>query len=309
MEFTLALSWVFIGVFVLLSVVMLFLLQTGRYQQKLFISFRQTVGLPLHADDMALAIWRRIKSRNSAMFGGGLVGLLLSALVLFFNPQLGSTSFPWLVAIPALVTGMTALDAGVALRYSLFRRREDAPRLARAAAIVLSDYVSPWRLRMAPGFVLAGVVLYTIGALLGLTGSIDRETFSRSAALPLLAVAVIVLGLGMAAERKILQQTQPVAEELELAWDDAFRAITFLALRGTETIVAWLAVGAISLGMLEGLDAVTGASWGTGIGTQLFLWGFLATNFIFSLGRARTHFRHRLWPNLASDRDADLGGS
>jgi hypothetical protein len=309
MEFALALNWLIIGVFVSLFVVMLFLLQTGRYQQKLVLSFRQTVGLPLNTDDMALAIWRRIKSRNSAMFGGALVGLLLSALVLFFNPSLGSTSFPWLVAIPALLTGMTALDVGVALRYSLFRRRDDAPRLARATATALSDYVSPWRLRLAPWFVLAAVVLYAIGAFLGSIGSIDREAFSRSAALPLLAVAVLVLGLGMAAERKILQQTQPVADELELAWDDAFRAITFLALRGLETIVAWLAVGAIGLGMLEGLDATTGASWGTGLGSQLFLWGFLTSTAIFSLGRARTHFRHRLWPNLVAPNSAGLDGS
>ncbi|MBX0300749.1 hypothetical protein K2F54_12275 [Cryobacterium sp. 1639] len=300
MDFTLTLTWLIIGVLALLAGVTLFMLQTDRYQQKLFFRFWQAVGLPVQADNVAAAARRRIRTRTSAMFVGELAGLFLVALVLFVNPSLASSSFIWLFVVPAVMTTMTTLDVGVALHYSLFRRRADAPRLARATATTMRDYVSPWRLRVAPALVVTAVLLNVGGAVLSWVGVIDPATFVRSSTLPLLTAAVIVFAVGKFVERRILQQTQPAADELELAWDDAFRAETFRALLLLETIVAWLAVGAAGIAILEGIDAIAGTGWGTGAGMQLFTLGFFVVLAIFSFGAAQTHFRHRLWPNLVA---------
>lgn len=310
MDFTLTLTWLIIGVLALLAGVMLLMLQTDRYQQKLFFRFWQAVGLPVQADNVATAARHRIRTRTSAMFVGELAGLFLVALVLFANPSLASTSFIWLFVVPAVLTIMTTLDVGVALHYSLFRRRADAPRLARATATTMRDYVSPWRLRVAPALVVTAVLLNVVGAVLSWVGVIDPAIFGRSSTLPLLAAAVTVFVVGKAVERRILQQTQPAADELELAWDDAFRAETFRALLLLETIVAWLAVGAAGIAILEGIDAIAGTGLGTGVGMQLFTLGFFVLLAIFSLGAAQTHFRHRLWPNLVAPHpDSGLGSN
>ena len=98
--------------------------------------------------------------------------------------------------------------------------------------------------------------------------------------------------------RRVLRQPQPASSELELAWDDAFRADTFRALWMFGSITAWLAVAAAGLGLLQGLDAIAGTTWSTGLGSQLFTWGFLVILFSFSFGRAQSYFRFRLWPDL-----------
>ena len=266
--FQLELAWLSIGVIALLVVVMLLILQTGRYQQRLVFRFWQEVGLPLGTDSVAAAVRRRIRFRSSA-----------------------------------------ALDVGFSLRESLFRQGKDSPRLARSRVTSLRDYLSPWRLRLAPAFSLIAAVLCAVGMLLGLLGLIDVATFIRSPALPLLAVALLVFFVGMAAERRVLGHPQPATDTLELAWDDAFKADTFRVLRVFATIVAWLAVAAAGIGMLQGLDAITGTSWSTGVGPQLFIWGYLATLSSFSFGRAKTYFRHHLWPDLAEVNVGNTTGS
>ena len=307
--FQLELAWLSIGVIALLVVVMLLILQTGRYQQRLVFRFWQEVGLPLGTDSVAAAVRRRIRFRSSAALGGALVGLLISAGALYWNPSLASVSFAWLFTLPILLTGIAALDVGFSLRESLFRQGKDSLRLARSRVTSLRDYLSPWRLRLAPAFSLIAAVLCAVGMLLGLLGLIDGATFIRSPALPLLAIALLVLFVGMAAERHVLGHPQPATDTLELAWDDAFKADTFRVLRLFETIVAWLAVAAAGIGMLQGLDAITGTSWSTGVGPQLFIWGYLATLSSFSFGRAKTYFRHHLWPDLAEVNVGNTTGS
>lgn len=295
----LLLTWASIGALALITVVMLFFGRTARYQERLVLRFWQRIGLPLETDQIAGAVRRRISHRSTAQSTGTLVGLLVSALALILNPSLASLTFMWLFALPAVLTCMAAGDLVLSLRSSLFRRHPDAARLARSSATTLRDYVSGWRLHLAPVFILISGALCGCGVALGALGAIDLRHFVLSTAFPLLALSILVLLAGMAMERRILRRSQPAADTLELAWDDAFRAETFRALRLFETIVAWLALAASGIGILQGIDALAGTVWSTGLGPQLLIWGYLATLGVFSVGRAQTQFRYALWPDLA----------
>jgi hypothetical protein len=305
----LALTWIVIALLAVLSSYLLFRMRSATYRQRLAASFWRKVGLPMATDEMASAVSRRVGYYGSATPAGGLAGLLGCAVALYLNPSLGSMSFIWLVLLPATMIGIAAFEVGVSLRSSLFQQDRESSRLARPRATTVSDYVSPWRLLLAPVFVLAAIVLCACGVVLGQVGVIDTGTFIGSPALVMLAVALVVFFFGLSVERRILGHRQPATDTLELAWDDAFRAETLRSLRMFETDMAWLAVAAAGRGVLLGLDAVAGTSWSLDVGDQLFVWGCLATQWIFTCGRAQTYFRYRLWPEFSTVDAGALGGA
>ncbi|MDY7543416.1 hypothetical protein KIV56_17705 [Cryobacterium breve] len=309
MSFEFVFVWIILGAIALLDIGLLLYAQTERSRDRVFLQFWQKAGLPVQSDDIARAIRTRLRARSTAALVGALVGLLGSAAVLVLQPSLASSTFIWLVVLPATLIGFSAVDVAVALRESLFRPPVDAPRLARPTIVTLSDYVSPWRLRAAPLLVLLAFLLTIAGILLGLAGTVDLGAFLGSPALPVLALASAVLIAGIAASRKVLMHTQPATTELELAWDDAFRGETLRSLLLFETIIAWLAVGAVSLGILNGWDALRGTTWSIGLGPQIFNWGYLAILLWFGIGSATGRFRRRLWPDLtASPADPAAAG-
>lgn len=296
----LVMVWLSIAVFCAVFAGVLFLVQSSRYQQRLATRFWQKVGLPMATNGMWSIISTRIKHRVTALMSGGLIGLLLCAGVLYLSPSLGSDSFILAIMAPVMFTCMAAFEVTVALRQTLFQPREHSSRLARPQATTLSDYVSPWRLRLAPAFGTVALVLCAGGLILGQVGVIDSDAFIRSQALPLLALALIIFGLVTAAEWRILRHQQPASDTLELAWDDAFRADTFRALQMFEATIAWVAVVGAGTALLQGLDAVAGTAWATGVGSQLFIWGYLVATFCFTFGQSQNYFRHRLWPQFST---------
>jgi hypothetical protein len=163
----------------------------------------------------------------------------------------------------------------------------------------MSDYVTPWRLLIAPVCFVVAAVLCLGGVILGSLDLIAREAFSSSGALWMVAVSAIVLVASVAVERQVLGRPQPATDTLELAWDDAFRADTLRELRYFTTLVAWLAVAAAVNGIFQGIDELAGTSLSGGIGALLFAPGFFAILLAFNAGRAWSHFRYRLWPDLA----------
>lgn len=277
----------------------LFALSRPGYRRALMHRFSHAIELPLVTDEIAAAAERRILHRTAAMMAGGLVGILASASVVCLDPASASAPTIWLVTLPLTICGMCAGAAFVTLRESLFRRHPDAVRVARAVTVTLHDYISPRRLRMPSALLLAAAGLSLAGSVLGLTGLIDASAFVLSAALPMLAVALVVTIVGALLARRVLDQSQPAGSELELAWDDAFRADTLRALWMLGSIIAWLAVAAAGLGILQGLDAIAGTTWSIGLGSQLFTWGFLVILLSFGFGGAQSHFRFVLWPDLS----------
>jgi hypothetical protein len=296
----LPLSWIVLGVLLVLSIGMLVYFQTTAIQERAVLRFSTQVGLPLVSDAVSVAVRWHVRVRGSAMFGGGLIGLVVSAVVLFTNPSLGSAAFIWLVVSPAILTGMAISDVVTSLRSSLFRQRDGTPRIARPTATTQRDYVTAWRLRLGPACELAAGILCVFGIALGAAGRIDARAFLTGPAFPFLALSLAVWLASAGAQRRILRQRQPVADTLELAWDDAFRGETLRSLRMFQTLVGWLAVAAAALGILQAFDALTGSQTGTNWGLQLFTWGWLAIIVIFENGRARTQFRARLWPDLSA---------
>lgn len=298
MAFELGLMWGIHAILTLFIIGTLIALSRPGYRRKLVLRFSQTIELPPVSDAIAAAAERRILHRTVAMMTGGLLGLLASAVVVYLHPVNASASVIWLVTLPLTLTGMCAGAAFVALRESLFHRHPDAVRVARPTTVTIHDYVSPRRLRTPPALILTAIVLCLVGFALGITGLIDGATFIRSVALPLLAATLSVTVIGGMLAQRVLRQPQPAGSELELAWDDAFRADTFRALWMFGSIIAWLAVAAAGLGMLQGFDAIAGTTWSIGLGSQLFTWGFLVILFSFSVARAQSYFRFRLWPDL-----------
>ncbi|MES2093644.1 MAG: hypothetical protein V4531_07520 [Actinomycetota bacterium] len=297
--FLLTLTWILLDVLLLTCGGLLINAQSSGFRDREALRFATDVGLPLVSDTVHDAVRRHVRVRASAMAVGGTVGLVVSAAVLLASPSLGSASFVWLITAPAILSAMATVEVAVSLRESLFRHRDGVPRVARSSAPTLADYVSLWRLRLAPVCELVAVILCAVGVALGILGSIDLAAFLGGAALPFLLVSLVVAAASMVAQRRILRESQPVSDTLELAWDDAFRGETLRGLRMVQSLIAWLAVAAAGLGILQALDALVGTNWGTGAGPQLFTWGWLFIFAAFTFGRARTQFRARLWPDVA----------
>ncbi|TFC32340.1 hypothetical protein E3O55_05430 [Cryobacterium sp. MDB1-18-2] len=273
--------------------------QTRKAQDRRFLQFWQNTGLPMGTERMALTVRRRIRISGTGVLVGSLAGLLAATVILLLRPELVSPPFVWLIALPATLIGASTFDLGLTLRESRILPLTDDPRPARSPAVVLVDYVSPGRLRAAPLLVILAAVLAGGALWLGLVGMLTPDVFLQSAALPVLAVAGVNLIVGRFASRRILRQAQSAGTDLEQAWDDAFRAETLRSASMFQTMIAWLAVGAVGLGILNGWDAVTGTTWSTGLGSQLFTWGYLATIIWFSHGSATGYSRRHLWSNLA----------
>lgn len=293
-------TWAVLAAALVLNIGYIILAQTDRFQNKQVFQFWQRVGLPMGTEQIAVSVRRRLRRSVAAALAGVFAGLLVAAGILFFTEVGDSAMFSWLVLLPAALIGMTFFDVGMSLRDTLFRQPSDTPRVARAEAISLRDYISPWRLRAVPGLLLLAIILNVVGLVMGSKGVIRTSVFLQSWSLLILLVAVLVLISVTAVAQRILRQTQPAADVLELAWDDAIRADTFRKLGLLGVTVSWLAVAAAGTGILAGFDAANAGNGISGLGVLLFSWGYAATIFIFNYGGAQNYFRHRLWPNLTA---------
>ncbi|TFC21806.1 hypothetical protein [Cryobacterium glucosi] len=272
--------------------------QTRKAQDRRFLQFWQNTGLPMGTERMALTVRRRIRISGTGVLVGFLAGLLAATVILLLRPELVSPPFVWLIALPATLIGASTFDLGLTLRESRILPLTDDPRPARSPAVVLADYVSPGRLRAAPLLVILAAVLAGGALWLGLVGMLTPDVFLQSAALPVLAVAGVNLIVGRFAARRMLRQTPSAGTDLERAWDDAFRAESLRSASMFQTIIAWLAVGAVSLGFLNSWGAASGTAWSAGLESQLFTWGYLATIIWFGHSSATGYSRGRLWPNI-----------
>lgn len=288
-----------IGFLAVVFLIRLAAIQTARHQSRQVFQFWQRVGLPMGTERVNETLKRRLRRSANAALLGGLAGALLAAAVLVLLPEpLLSFNFTWLVALPAILIGTTLFDVALTLRDSLFGPRPDEPRMARAMAVSAADYMSPWRLKAAPSLLLLAGLLAVAGLLLGWLGRIDLPAFLRSPALVSLVVAIVVQALCAAVGRRLLAQPQPVAEALELAWDDAIRADTFRKLGLLATVVAWLSFSAVALGVLAGTGGGGNDSMPTVVSQVLGMWGYFAILLAFNYGGACNYFRHRLWAGL-----------
>lgn len=297
-----AIAWTVMALLAALFSVGLLTGRTKRSQERRVFTFWQRVGLPMGTEQINASVQRRLRRSATATLLGALAGLLAAAVALLLLPNSASTfDYLWPVVLPAVLVCATLLDVVQTLRDSLFVQRPDAPRMARTVAVTAADYVSPWRLRLAPLLVLLAAALAAAGLILGVAGEVDMGHFLRNLAIPSLLASALVLCGTVFAARRILAQPQPVSDPLELAWDDALRAETFRKMGLLAAAVAWFALAAGAMGFL-GAFAHPGGTGGSVPGSALtelvFTWGYLAILAVFTFGGASNYFRYRLWRNL-----------
>ena len=300
-----AFLWITTGVILLIIVGNLLAVQSKRVQRKQVFTFWQRVGLPMATDEINASVSRRLHRSVTASMLGALAGALVASCILFLTPEPDfSFSYSLLVVLPAVLIGMNVFDVSLALRDSVFTKQPDAPRLARAMAISPADYLSPWRVRMAPLLIVLACLIFAGALVLGAMEAISLSAFLGSMALPTLSVALIsVLGAALVSP-KIMQTPQPVSSSLELAWDDATRADTFRKLHLLTASVAWLALASGALGVADAMDPSPALTAGLSLGQLIISWGFLAILLMFTYGSAHSYFRYRLWPSILVDVDA-----
>lgn len=301
--------WIATGIIFVIIVGNLLAAQSKRVQRKQVFTFWQRVGLPMATDEINASVSRRLHRSATASMFGALAGALVASCILFLTPEPDfSFSYSWLVVLPAVLIGMNVFDVALALRDSLFTKRPDAPRLARAMSISPADYLSPWRVRMAPLLIILAGLVFAAALALGAMEAISLSAFWGSMALSSLAVAVLALLGAVLVSRRIVQTPQPVSDPLELAWADAIRADTFRKLHLLTASVAWLALGAGALGVTEAMDPSLAVSAGLNLGQLLISWRFLAILLMFTYGSSHSYFRYRLWPKILMDTEATTSG-
>ncbi|MBP2414493.1 uncharacterized membrane protein YuzA (DUF378 family) [Arthrobacter stackebrandtii] len=300
MNFDTALNWTAIGLLAVAFTARLVMVQTHRHQEKMVFTFSQRVGLPVGSEQIHATLVRRLRSSANAALLGGMAGALAASGWYVAAGISGlPLTFVWLVAMPAILVGVTAFDVALAVRDSLFGRQADGLRIARLEVVGRGDYLSPVRLWTAP--VLLGLAAALVVADLVLGGSLEGGAagFVRGAVLPLLVAAAILVVLCAVVAGKILERPQRAANKLELAWDDAARADALRKLGLLASVVAWLAASGAVLSMLNGIDAARPGTTGNSVGEWVSVWGYYVIVFLYSYGGAYTWFRRRLWPNPA----------
>lgn len=292
-------NWIFICVVVFSVLVRIILEQTSRLQKKRVFQFWQRVGLPMATEQIHDSLRSRLHRSSLAALVGGIAGALVAASqIAFQEASVVTFTFSWLVVLPAIFIGLTLFDVVQTLRDTLFGSPSDGPRMARAHAVSLGDYISPWRLRTAPFLLVLALFLAATGLVLGQSRIISMGSFLKGMSLPFLLVAIIVCGICVVAARKVLEKSQPVTDALELAWDDAVRADTIRKLAQLAVLTAWLASSAIVIAILEGLQDGREPMLFIAQGQLVAMVGYSVVLMMFSYGNSYSYFRHRLWPEF-----------
>jgi hypothetical protein len=262
------------------------------------------VRLPLPAE-LRAPLLRRIAARERWSVLGGSVAFTVAFVVVLAAGWREQTGVVTMLAlgIGASVGGVAAIMTG---RHAL---NPDAPRVARARATSLRDYLTPGELltiRLAPVAALASVVAATVLlAVLSPGRTSGAGAGPSTVAWVAAAATLLVWAASELVARRVLLRPQHAASQLELAWDDICRAD---ALRGlfanavimavVTSITALFAVGmtvtdpqvrhgAMDLTLVLGLVMLA-------VSTAAIL-GMLVPGFVAHTGPYRQRVLRRLW--------------
>lgn len=260
--------------------------------------FARKVDLALEPG-LELLVARRLARREIS--GAATASVLLVAVV-----ALLATTTSWfdrsitLLLLPLTFFGGHALGVAAAAWWEAAHAPvPGGPRVARATTPRHRDYVprheryGAWGLALAaPVLVAAALVAQALGV-----GELDGLPVAGLVALAV-APAVVVLVDEVAAAR-LLGRGQRAATTLDLAWDDALRALTLRDLVTVALVTGLYAVMTVLTLVGDAADGgwpenpVTGAV--AGLGAVAVLGALLMA--AVSLGlRPERHFRTRLWP-------------
>jgi hypothetical protein len=251
--------------------------------------FSQRSRLPYGTEQTRESVVRHMRSAGRAGTIAALIGTLWASCLLL-TPLATSPVFVFVAVLPVLIlTG--AVSAAVSVRERLFQPAPSAPRIARARALGVADYLDPFR-RLLPWMLAPAAAVCLTAVCISVTRHPDR--LDGVLVFSLLIVSIVALATFVAVpilERMVLEQPQPATDTLELAWDDAFRATTLGQLRLALAFAAWIVL-ALSAGVLwPGSDGSFG-----GFALQVPTWGIIALQFVYpNTGRRLPHDLYPDW--------------
>jgi hypothetical protein len=215
--------------------------------------------------------------RTGAIGGAG--GLLVGAIAI---APVASPGYPTVVLVMTSVAIGSTVGT-TALSLATLRRDDTSlPRVARARAVTLDDYVHPVA-RLIMGIVLAvsliGVAMVTV-----------LSPSSTSVALVLVALAIATFVLAEVGSRQLVDAPQPATTDGELIWSDALRAQLIDDLYRAPVSIA-------AVGAYLAVQQIFGPQ-GALVLVIVLVAGIIAS----SLAISRQHVLRRLWPELVEAR-------
>jgi hypothetical protein len=273
-EYVRTMNLVIMAISIVVCTVVVLLVSTTSSAYARADRFSQQIRLPYGTARTRDSVMARVRSASRASASAMLAGILAAAWLLV-TPLADTPAFPIYVIFPVLI--VTALVSAVmSVRERLFRPAPNAPRVARARAVGVVDYLDPAR-RVLPWLLAcaAGASIVALGIALARTPE-RVDGVLATAAFVLASVAVATLVVVPLLERRVLAQAQPATDTLELAWDDAFRSTTIGQLRLSMAFAAWGVVASSVCAIWIGADgAFSGLAW------QLPTLGLLALQFVY----------------------------
>lgn len=269
---------------------------TRWFTERAAYKFATSVGIGL-TDDLLPAVRARLALQQRGTALGGLLGLGTAALLVLNETELARSTFGSLTFAGIAIAGMSVGNALTAVRPDS-RGDADQPRLARAGAVSLADYIAP--LEHSGAFAAVALSVSTMFIfIIGSSVMHPAPLLWRSGPLILAALSAASLIVFEVAGRRILRRGQPAGSPTELAWNDALRAQRLRSL-----ISAPLVLGAY--GTFASLSATSTAF--TLIGGRPFAVGFATANLAFTviavvvlimlwITKPQRFFLRRLWPN------------
>lgn len=251
--------------------------RVGEFQTWQMQRLAKRVGLGIPADLDAL-IRRRVAARVLGSSVGGVVGL--GAGVVLYESF--ATRPPVVIAFLVLITAVTGSSLGTV--WASLRDETaatDRPRIARAEAVAVGDYV----------IVLARIFAWAILVLAAVAIALSARSGAGLAGILLVALGAVCLVLFEIFSRRIVARGHPVASTDELVWNDALTASALMDLLAAP-------VQALALG---GYWAVIGAGGGPvdlGPADVVIMIALLLGCILFSIvfRNTRTWYLEQLWP-------------
>lgn len=298
--------WWIVGLYVAVGAVVLGVGALPRFRNRETQRLARSLGIPLGAELEPL-VRRRVAARRRGAVVGALLGLAASTAMLASETTPSAGSLAPLVLVGGVFGGLAVGVAVVAALHSI-RINDDRPRIARAEAVTVNDYVA-WIERWAARLPVALAVTFLAFSLI--LATFDVTAFPRS---PLLLLGGLVTLAAIAAlaffelgGRRLVRRAQPSESAAELAWDDALRSVTIRDMVGAPLI---LGVYGAMLVITELSMALAAANPGEWVRTA----SLIAVNVLFNalmyaavlailfiiVSKPQRHFLRKLWPELAT---------
>jgi hypothetical protein len=264
-------------------------------------AYRHAVSIRIDLPDrLERTVAGRLMARSRGGSLGGLVFTVAAALAFHF--EVGVNHDSQLTSLFIVGSTFAGVAAGTAVAALTGNRTiaPDRPRVARARAVTVSDYLAPFELIGARIVVYAAVAVLLVASVFaapGAGGSLFGIAFFA-------IFGAVSLALFEVASRRIVDLSQPAGSTAELVWDDAIRASSL-----RDLVTAPLALGAYCLvfgvfGIAESSTHPAAMLVSYVVGGIFGLTGLAAA--IYSIAtRPQRYFVDRLWPDLR-ERDLDL---